>query len=181
MAVVFRGSFNTKIATQATRVFCEITNLNEIRATFKSQAQEYTFTMKKWKIPKNFDRLAWLMLERFGVMTEQFGSVKMVGSAKTIRVDHTQTLNILKYVCVDVFECAEEIIRSHRHSLIDYSLYHCERAMVNTYEQEIHLAACHCLIDSKYIPPGTKFPEVEFFSTEQLLKTKLYYGTYESS
>ena len=176
-SMLFKGSFSTKIATIQTKVDFKILNSYEVKATFTSHGEEYIFTMNRWKKPKEktkkpistvstFSKFADLVLERFGDTSDKFGSVKVVGSAKTIDIGEEQVINILKYACVDVFICAEEIIVSHRRSLLDYCIYHREREIADTYERYIHLVACHCLVQSNYLAPTTKFPEVEFFCTE---------------
>lgn len=169
--MLFKGSFTTKIARNDTKVNLKILNNYEVKATFTSRGQEYTFKMLRWKEENkkpisSFNKFAQLLLERFGDTSDNFGKVTTDGSTQTIEITKEQTINILKYACVDVFMCAEEIIVAHRRSLLDYCVYHIEREVADTYEKYIHLVACNCLVHSNFLAPSVTFPEVEFFSSE---------------
>ena len=136
--------------------------------------------MKKWaktqegtKNPKtSFNKFAQLMVERYGDTSDRFGSIvieevaeeeKTISQQKLVYSDEN-IINLLSYATVEVFICAEQIIQSHRRSLLDYCIFHRELALCETYEHYIHLIACHCLVHSNYLAPGTKYPPVEFYS-----------------
>ena len=94
---------------------------------FVSHGEQYTFNMNRWKKTKentkkaitSFNAFAQLMLEIFGDTSDQLEQVKFDGLETIISTKQDQIVNILKYACVEVFTCAEEIIVSHRRSLLD--------------------------------------------------------------
>ena len=69
---------------------------------------------------------------------------------------------MLKYATVEVFNYIEEITCVHRKSLLDYAIYHKKLDKHSTYEEYIHLAACHCIIHSNFHTPDTHFENVDF-------------------
>ena len=68
---------------------------------------------------------------------------------------------------IDVFLCAEDIIITHKRSLLDYCIFHRERGICNTYEEYIHLVACQCFVHSNFIAPGVTYIPVEFLKIEE--------------
>jgi hypothetical protein len=50
---------------------------------------------------------------------------------------------------------------------MDYAVFHSERNRHSTYEEYIHLMACHCLVDSKFHAPSVVFQLVDFCTEEQ--------------
>ncbi|PNH03859.1 hypothetical protein TSOC_010042 [Tetrabaena socialis] len=125
-----------------TKVNFKIRNNYKVSARFTSQGTEYDFNMKNWK---------------------------RTGEEVTVDFNYfaEQVLNILKYAVVEVFRCAEEIICQNRRSVVDYAIMHREQGKQSTYEEYIHLVACHCLVHSNFHAPNVVFPPVDFCTVEQ--------------
>ena len=174
-AVLFEGSFSTPILGQETLVKFKIYNNYEVLAEFSSHDAPYQFLMKKWAKTKegvqdaewSFDAFANLAYGKFGPSCDVFGIVKTTtepDGTRTSKLVQTpeQILNILKYATTEVFQCAEAIITKYRRSLLDYAIHHREQGLHSTYEQYIHLVACHCLVHSKFLAPNVHFPMVDY-------------------
>ena len=192
---MFEGTFSTKIATKDTTVRFKIYESYKVKAKFNSHGDSYTFNMNHWMKSKDnlknatssYNKFSRLVLERYGDTTEDFGGLVRVhsGAANDPFVpfqSQPQILNMLKYACYDVFVCAEEIITSYRRALLSYCIY--QREKMNgeavTYEQYIHSVACHCLVQSNYLAPATKFDEVEFCVVPRDYSTKIMQKIYKN-
>ena len=55
----------------------------------------------------------------------------------------------------------------HRRCVLDYAIFHCERGKQATFEEYIHLVACHCLVNSNFFAPNMSYPLVDYCSDEQ--------------
>ncbi|PNH06379.1 hypothetical protein TSOC_007257 [Tetrabaena socialis] len=161
-----------------TKVNFKIRNNYEVSARFNSQGTEYDFNMKHWKrtgeVEVDFNYFAGLLTGKFpsGALETEFGATTVVTSPEgvqtiTITRSAEQALNILKYAVVEVFRCAEEIICQNRRSVVDYAIMHREQGKQSTYEEYIHLVACHCLVHSNFHAPNVVFPPVDFCTVEQ--------------
>ena len=180
--VLFKGWFNTSIMGQQTKVEIKIKENYEIIATFQSAGTPYTFHMKymkKWgktretvaSATSTFNKFLQLVLERFGNLPEFGATTTVVDEAGVVTTSTSatpeQTANVLKYAAVDVFTCVEQIVQRHRRSVLDYAIMHRERNKHTTYEEYIHLVACHCLVHSNFHAPNVDFALVDFCTTEQ--------------
>jgi hypothetical protein len=175
-AVLFKGWFYTTVMSHKTRVDFKIRNNYEVSATFSSQGTTYEFNMRKWSKTRegvanaasSFNFFAQLLCSRFGNHTE-FVTTKTEelpdGQVQTTTIYHPE--QIIKYAVRDVFICAEEIIKQHRRSVLDYAIFHRELGRQSTYEEYIHLVACHCLVHSNFHAPSVNFPQVDFCNVEQ--------------
>ena len=168
-----------------TKVYFKIKNNYEVKSTFQSQGSEYEFNMKRWaktgsdvsKALNSFNHFAILFNERFGTH-DDFGSVTVEqqqdGVEKTVTLRSTQQItNMIKYATLNVFECAEQIIKQNRRCVLDYAIFHRERGKQTNYEEYIHLVACHCLVQSNFHAPNILFPLVDFCGEEQQLNTSV--------
>ena len=121
----------------------------------------------------SFDKFAQLFLERYGSTSDNFGDSKVTvcpDGKRQVSFSYTsqQIVNMLSYATVELFECAEQIIRHHRRSLLDYCIYFREKKReASTYEQYLHLMACDCLVHSNYFAPGISYSAVEFVVEER--------------
>lgn len=163
----------------STKVDFKIRDNYEVTATFLHHDTTYNFPMKKWaktrdtvvNAASSFNRFADLVLARFGDcsdfgtrMVEQLSEKEVKFS--TVRSDQ-QTINILKYATMDVFTCAEQIITKHRRSVLDYAIHHRELNQQATYQEYIHLVACHCLVHSNFHAPNVVYAPVDFCTEEE--------------
>lgn len=179
MSVLYRGNFSTNIGSNITLVRFEIADNYLITANFRSKYM-YTFKIDVSDL-KLFDSLCMLMLNKFSDKTDEFGTIttektpiifqgwfgptKVYDNVKIPRMTEINKINVLKYICVDVFKYAEKIIVTYGHrSILDYCMYHKAIGKNSTYEQCIHLLACISLINTHYVYPDTEFPEIEFES-----------------
>jgi len=110
-------------------------------------------------------------MDRFGDTHDYFGSrTTSKGNYETTTTERhslEQDLSLIKYAMIDVFTCAENIIREYKRSIIDYCVYHRENdGNINTYERYIHIVACHCLIDANFLSPSYIYPAVSFVNVE---------------
>ena len=174
---LFVGKFYTPIHKQKTLVTFKVFNNYGVVAEFSSHDTPYQFKMKKWAKTKDgvndqtsgFDVLANLVFRKFGETSDMFGSkIKKTDPDGTERISIVRSpqdiLNIIKCATVEVSVCAEEIITKYRRSLLDYAIHHRELGRLSTYEDYIHLVACHCLVHSEFLAPNVKFPAVDFCS-----------------
>ncbi|GLC50420.1 hypothetical protein PLESTB_000377500 [Pleodorina starrii] len=97
----------------------------------------------------------------------------------TTRRSQEQVLNIIKYATMEVFVCVEQIIRKYRRSVLEYAMYHRERGKHDTYEQYIHLVACHCLTHANFLAPSVDYPLVDFYDDEQPFRLDAFTGIVE--
>lgn len=172
--VLLKGSFDTNISSVPTKVSFKIYNSYKIQATFNSHGENYTFKMERWIKTKeetkdsksSFDKFYNLLFSQFGDISDQFGSIEkseIDGVEKITQIRTEENIkNVLVYAMVDVFICAEQIILDYKRSLLDYCIYFRELSKDSTYEDYIHLVACHCLVHSNYLAPGVKYQAVEF-------------------
>lgn len=178
VVVLSKGTFTTPIAAVDSKVEYKIRNNYEVRATFRSQGSDYEFIMNRWtktaadvkKPVSTFDKFAQLILDRYSEDTTLFGNITTTGNSTSYNYGQTEIINMLKYSMRQVFICAEEIILTHRRTLLDYAIYHREHSRYRnpgTYEEYIHLVACHCLVHSNYLAPGIQYPVVEYADTAQ--------------
>ena len=178
-AVLFEGSFYTHVMGHKTKVDFKIKNNYEVKSSFSSQGTLYEFNMKRWaktgsdvaKALSSFNHFAFLFDQRFGGHNE-FGSVTVEsqpdGTEKTVILrTREQITNMLKYATVNVFECADQIMLQNRRCILDYAIFHRERGKQTTYEEYIHLVACHCIVHSNFHAPNITFPLVDFCGDEQ--------------
>lgn len=162
-----------------TKVDFKIKNNYEVNATFQNSGTMYTFNMKRWaktgsdvaKALSSFNYFVLLFNSRFGNQVD-FCSVTVEqlpdgGENTLIQHSSQQIVNILKYAAVNVFQCAEQIITRSRRCVLDYAIFHRELGKQATYEEYIHLVACHCLVHSNFHAPNIQFPAVDFCSEEQ--------------
>ncbi len=178
-SVLLKGSFDTNISSVLTKVNFKIYNDYKIKATFNSHGENYTFKMERWiktkegtKDPKSsFDKFYNLLFSHYGDISDMFGSVEKseIDGMETITRKRTEEniKNVLIYAMTDVFVCAEQIISAYKRSLLDYCIYFRELSKDSTYEEYIHLVACHCLVYSNYLAPGVKYEAVEFVEAER--------------
>jgi hypothetical protein len=177
-AVLFYRWFTAPIMGRNTRVDIKIHNNYKVKATFSCQGTTYEFNLHRWaKIREDvlhasssFNYFVHLLEERFGHLVE-FGNSTVEalpegGEKSTIVRSQQQITNILKYGTVDVFTCAEQIIQTHRRSVLDYAIFHRELNRHSTYEEYIHLMACHCLVHSNFHAPNVSFKLVDFCTEE---------------
>ena len=177
-AVLFKGSFNTHVMGHNTKVDFKIKNNYEVRSSFSSQGTLYEFSMKMWaktgsdvaKALSPVNYFAFLFDQRFGGHAE-FGSVTVEsqpdGTEKTVILrTPEQITNMLKYATVNVFECANQIMLQNRRCILDYANVHREGGKQTTYEEYIHLVACHCIVNSNFHAPNITFPLVDFCGDE---------------
>lgn len=187
-AVLFEGWFYARIMEQKTKVDFKIRNNYEVTASFACQDIMYQFNMKKWaktretvqNPSRSFNFFAGLMFDRFEQSSE-FGTQTVEqtpegGERIVIERSPQQIINMLKYAVVDVFNCAEEIIRKYRRSVLDYAIHHRELGKHSTYEEYVHLVACHCLVHSNFHAPNLDFPLVDFCTVEQAYKPSILEG-----
>ena len=168
---LFNGIFRAKIATIDTAVTFTIMKNYEVKADFCSHGENYQFNMKLWKKTNqgtknpysSFDYFYTLFMERYGDTPDNFGTYKTSEEGPKVKRTEENVVNVLKYACYEVFLCAEEIINTHRRSLLDYCIYFREKnSQIDTYEMYIHLVACHCLVHCNFFAPTTKFSAIEF-------------------
>jgi hypothetical protein len=184
------GFFDTPISTVQTRVDFKIYSNYVVDASFRSHEVDYKFVINKWsktqedtKNPKSsFNQFAQLMVERYRDTSDKFGKIetkeeftyKGTISKQTLVLSEENITNLLYYATVEVFICADQIINSHRRSLLDYCIFHKKRGLCDNYEHYIHLVACHCLVHSNYLVPGIKYHPVEFYSINREYIEALY-------
>jgi hypothetical protein len=138
--------------------------------------------MKKWAKTKegtknpssSFHKFAYLLLDRYAETLDKFGQLTVSNQGFELSVTEENITNILLYAALEVFVCAEQIINSHKRSLLDYCIYHRELDICDTYEHYIHLVACHCLVHCNYLAPGIKYQPVEFYSVNQDYNNSLF-------
>jgi hypothetical protein len=175
--VLFHGWFMTPIMGHKTKVDIKIHNNFKVDATFSCRGTTYEFNLYKWAKKRELNYFAHLLEERFGQLSE-FGSSTLEilpgGGEKSVVVRSQQQItNILKYGTVDIFTCAEQIIQTHRRSILDYAYFHGELDKRSTYEEFIHTMACHCLVLSNFHAPNVVFQLVDFCTEEQEYNTTL--------
>jgi hypothetical protein len=181
MSTLFEGSFNAPIMGHTTLITFEIESNYEVRARFCNRGTPYEFYIKRWSKTGSFKQFAILFNERFGDRIDEFGSVTVEtlpdGGVKTTEL-HTpqQIINMLKYATVNVFECAEQIIAQKRRCILDYATAHRELGKQTTYEEYIHLVACHCIVRANFHVPGIQFPMVDFCDDVQRFNAKVLAG-----
>ena len=192
-AVLFCGWFTAPIMGHKTRVDIKIINTYKVRATFSCQGITYEFNMHKWAKTReavqnafsSFNKFANLLEERVGQRSEfgssTFETLPEGGEKSIVERSQEQITNILKYGTVDVFICAEQIIQAHRRSVLDYAIYHREVGKHSTYEEYIHLMACHCLVHSNFHAPSVVFKVVDFCAEEQDYNETTLLNTVKSS
>ena len=177
--VLLKGTFETNVASIRTVVHFSIRANYEAICTFTTMGVSYKFNMVRWRKTANnvinanwpFTSFAALFHQRYGVDNDNFGTHVINEENGVVEgrstYTTTQITNILVYAAIDVFVCAEEIILTHRRSLLDYCIYHREKNQCDTYENYIHLVACHCLVHSNYFSPGIHYVPVEFVVAER--------------
>jgi hypothetical protein len=188
-AVLFEGSFYTRIMGHKTKVDFKIKNNYEVKSSFSSQGTLYEFNMKRWakagsdvaKALSPFNHFALLFDERFGGRNDEFGCVTVDihpdGTEETVMLrSPRQITNMLKYATVNVFECAEQIMMQNRRCILDYAIVNLERGKQTTYEEYIHLVACHCLVHCLVHCPNVTFPLVDFCDDEQQFNESVLKG-----
>ena len=179
-AVLCEGSFFTRIMGHKTKVEFTIRNNYEVKSSFYNQGTLYEFNMNRWaktggdvtKGLSSFTHFALLFDERFGARNDEFGCVTVEthndGTEETVIMrTPRQITNMLKYAAVNVFECAEQIVMQNPRYILDYAVVHHKRGKQTTYEEYIHLVACHCLIHSNFHAPNITFSLVDFCGDEQ--------------
>lgn len=185
------GNFQVTIAGSATAVQYKIYGTYEVHASFTTMGKSYTFKMLRWKktaegtkSPRSsFDAFASLSFDRLGdlVPNNAFGArqeiILSTGTEhpfEVTRMTDEQRFCMLKYAMIDVFICAEEIIKVHGRSLLDYCIFHQELEKDKTYEQYIHLVACHCLVHSNFLAPGISHLLVNFAMVEKKFDREIW-------
>jgi len=189
------GIFSISISTVDTEVSYQIQSNYIVDAKFVSHGVEYVFHMKKWRKTnegtKNplstFFAFARLMFDKYGdiVPDNLFGK-----TSKQTKEDGTEIfvfipelmsdaekINMLRYAMIEVFICAEQIILSHKRSLLDYCIYFREKELCDTYEHYIHLVACHCLVHSNYFAPGIQYVPVGFYTVSRKFDNEILQKT----
>lgn len=184
-AVLFKGFLHTEIMGNRTKVSFRIRDDYEVKASFTCQGSKYEFNMKKWsktgadvtRAVSTFDHFAYLVDQRFGEQAA-FGTLHTEvlpdGSVnQSVHRSKEQVINILKYATVSVFICTDQILGQHRRSVLDYAIFHRELGKQATFEEYIHLVACHCFVDSNFHAPNISYPLVDYCSDEQLFDAAL--------
>jgi type VI protein secretion system component VasA len=116
----------------------------------------------------SFDYLVRLMLrENEFRESAAFGTMERTEQNGVLRISTSQTpaevLQILKYSAMEVFACADQIICTHKGSVLDYCAFHLLEERLTTYEEYIHVVACQALLKAKF-SPEVAFPPVPFCS-----------------
>jgi hypothetical protein len=176
MSEMFKGFFYTPIMGQKVMVNFEIKDTFEVIALFSISNRTYKFQMQKWSKEKHVRRSSFeyfknLMFTRFSQPSE-FGTRTMHYEEDGTQVFTTtqtrqQVLNMLKYATVEVMKCVDEIITQQGYCLRDYAFFHKEVDKYSTYEEYIHLVACHCIIDSNFFSSRIPYPPIYFCTVEQ--------------
>mmetsp|Transcript_1855 Transcript_1855/g.4913 ORF Transcript_1855/g.4913 Transcript_1855/m.4913 type:complete len:210 (-) Transcript_1855:91-720(-) len=179
LSVLYRGTFHTNVMGHRTKVYFRIRDNYEVKASFSCQGSKYEFVMKKWsetsadvtRAVSTFNQFALLVDQRFGEQAA-FGTLRTEtlqdGSiSQSVQRNREQIINILKYATVSVFICTEEILGQHHRCVLDYAIFHRERGKQATFEEYIHLVACHCLVYSNFHAPNMTYPLVDYCSDEQ--------------
>lgn len=178
-AVLYEGWFYTDILANRTKVSFKIYNNYAVKATFACQGTAYEFQIKKWAKTRgdvhaathSFDYFAVLLCAKFRDRSEFETRHVQVDDqgVETVITSRSpaQILNILKYGVLEVFTCAEQIILKYRRSVLDYAIFHREQGKKSTYEEYIHLMACHCLTHANFHAPSIHYPLVDFCSVAQ--------------
>jgi hypothetical protein len=192
-AVLYRGTFHTNLMGQRTRVNFRIRDNYEVKASFTCQGSNYEFLMKKWsktgtdvaRSITTFNHFVFLVDQRFGGQPA-FGTLHTEtlpdGSiSQSIQRSREQITNILKYATMSVFICTEEILKEHRRCVLDYAIFHRERGRQATFEEYIHLVACHCLVHSNFHAPNMSYPLVDYCSDEQQFDAALLPGIIDAA
>ena len=177
-AVLFKGFLHTEIMGNRTKVSFRIRDNYEVKASFTCRGSKYEFNMKKWSktgAGVTFDHFAYLVDLRFGEQAA-FGTLRTEvlpdGSvSQSVQRSKEQVLNILKYATVSVFICTDQILGQHRRGVRDYAVFHRELGKQATFEEYIHLVACHCLVHSNFHAPNISYQLVDYCSDAALLPT----------
>ena len=177
---MFAGFLHTEIMGKRTKVSFRIRDNYEVKASFTCQGSKYEFNMKKWSktgAGVTFDHFAYLVDLRFGEQAA-FGTLHTEvlpdGSvSQSVQRSKEQVLNILKYATVSVFICTDQILGQHRRGVRDYAVFHRELGKQATFEEYIHLVACHCLVHSNFHAPNISYQLVDYCSDEQLFDAAL--------
>ena len=182
---MFKGFLHTEIMGNRTKVSFRIRDNYEVKASFTCQGSKYEFNMKKWsktdadvtRAVSTFNHFAYLVDQRFGEQAA-FGTLHTEvlpdGSKnQSVQRSKEQVINILKYATVSVFICTDQILGQHRRSVLDYAIFHRELGKQATFEEYIHLVACHCLVHSNFHAPNVSYPLVDYCSDEQLFDAAL--------
>ncbi|GFR49944.1 hypothetical protein Agub_g12051 [Astrephomene gubernaculifera] len=164
-----------------TKVDLKIHNNYKVTAHFSCQGTAYEFFMKKWAKTSSapnptvsFDYFAMLVYTEFEHGTD-FGTITVLeppDGGRTLIIERSpqQVVNILKYATMDVFACAEEIIKKYRRSVLDYAIFHRQQDRLSTYGEYIHLVACDCLTHANFHAPNVEFPRVDFCTDDHVYK-----------
>ena len=182
---MFNGFLHTEIMGNRTKVSFRIRDNYEVKASFTCQGSKYEFNMKKWsktgadvtRAVSTFNHFAYLVDQRFGEQAA-FGTLHTEvlpdGSVnQSVQRSKEQVINILKYATVSVFICTDQILGQHHRSVLDYAIFHRELGKQATFEEYIHLVACHCLVHSNFHAPNISYPLVDYCGDEQLFDAAL--------
>ena len=173
---LFKGFFHTHMMGQKVKVKLEIKDTFEVIALFHIRDRTYKFKMKEWSKETNalrsFAYFKDLMFTRFGSQYKEFGTRRIHfedNGTQVITTTQTtqQALNMLKYATVEVLKCVDEIISQNGSCLRDYAFFHKDIKKYSTYEEYIHLVACHCIIDSNFLSSRVPYSQISFCTVKQ--------------
>jgi hypothetical protein len=162
--MLFEGKLNADWNGSKKEVYIKIFNDLTCRTSFAHQSGNISFRFSF----EDYRTLATFMMMREDVPVGTFNTMRRTSDAAGIEKIETtmstvQIINIIKYSVIEVFRCANDIIRQSKRAgtgVQDYCIFHIHDGRRSTYEESIHLHTCHCLWESMYISTDTmgKYP-----------------------